>query len=177
MNWLMRFIIPRTMTILLSTCISFPIIVVLQMLLLKSGTKKSLRAVICSGQFFFCVMVLTASIAPVLALEQWNSALHGTSFENLKATRELFRCCVALSTLPISLCAIPIAFSVQSVDKKELERISLALRNNDCSSLVSKSDGELHVLVNMAVKAKKLDLADKISKQLLHQIEHPTLIL
>ena len=169
--WLFTATVPSIMNMTLSACISYPVIAVLQAQLLRTSTGKSLKSVVLSGQFVFCVSVLTSLILPGLAFFQWTLAALGSSLQDFYVARELLRDSVALATIPMAISGIAVAFTFKATGKNATEKNSLALDSNDYLSLESKSDEELHMLVGMALKAKKLDVADKVSKHLLLRVE------
>jgi hypothetical protein len=171
-NWLMRCLIPATMNFILSACLTFPIIGLLQLQLLRASTGKGWKAVICSSQFIFCVSILTMLLLLGLPLLQWAATPLGSSVAQIGLARDLVRIGAALAILPLSIAGLAVALSGGSINKNELRRISVLLEEHDFTQLNRNTDEELQVLVSMAIKAKKFDFADRVSKQLLHRMEN-----
>jgi hypothetical protein len=72
----------------------------------------------------------------------------------------------------MSITGITVAFSGYSFGQKDKERNSKLLDNVANSQLCDKSHLELDALCTIALKAERFDLADKISRHLLHRSEH-----
>jgi uncharacterized membrane protein (DUF485 family) len=129
------------------------------------------KTLLCSGQFIFCVSVLMALLFLGLPLTLWVFTAFGSSFVHNYVARDLVRIGIAFATVPMSIAGMAVAFSGVSVDKNERKRMLAILESTDCSHLDRQTDDELQILVGMALKAKKLDFADRFSKELLHRIE------
>jgi hypothetical protein len=171
-NGYMRCLIPATVNFVLSVGIAFPIIGLLQLQLLRASTGKGSRAVICSSQFIFCLSILTVLLFLGLPLSHWLAIPLGSSAVQITLARDLVRVGAAFASVPLSIAGMVVALNGSSVNKNEVRRLSVMFDEHDFTRLNRNTDEELQLLVGMAIKAKKLDFADRVSKQLLHRLEN-----
>jgi hypothetical protein len=171
-SWYMRCLIPATMNFLLSVGIAFPIIGLLQLQLLRASTGKGSKAVICSSQFLFCLSILTVLLFLGLPLLNWLAIPLGSSAIQISLARDLVRVGAAFSTIPLSIAGLAVALCGSSLNITEVRKISIMFDEHDFTQLNRNTDEELQVLVSTAIKAKRLDFADRVSKQLLHRLDN-----
>jgi len=86
--------------------------------------------------------------------------------------RDLVRVGAAFSTIPLSIAGLAVALCGSSLNITEVRKISIMFDEHDFTQLNRNTDEELQVLVSTAIKAKRLDFADRVSKQLLHRLDN-----
>lgn len=170
MNWNMRGLLSRWLDLLVSVGIVIPLLGLFEFRLLRffKADKQNHKLFLCQWLFFCCVGVIILLIClPLMQLQ----FMEVRSWVNIHIQRDAFRCAFASASLPSSIAGLCVAlggrFKSQAVDP------ALALASTgDFSLIATKSCDELHVLIDSAVELQKLDLADKLSRELLSRFEN-----
>ena len=170
-NWFLNGSIPRVIDLLISVSLGLPLLWFGQMKVLRAATGGTIRNTLLSSQFIFTASLFSFLLLVGLPLVQWLLITCGISGESFFFMRALFLMSFVFSTIPSSIAGLAVSLHGESFPTKKFRRAAKFLDKNDLSNLEKQTDEELHCLVDVALKSSKIDVADKISQQLLRRAE------
>ncbi len=167
----MRALIPLGLNWLLSLLCVLPAMLWLQFRTAKSPFGQLFKTKTCNSQKIYEGCVLAWLIAISLPLVQFILILSGFSLQAPHDIRDLVRIGFGEGHISLLFAMAIIAFHKTTIFTKDFSHVSKRLEVNDVSSIACKSDEELNYLIAVALRAEKLETADKISIHLLQRIE------
>ncbi|MDR3616087.1 MAG: hypothetical protein P4L53_21190 [Candidatus Obscuribacterales bacterium] len=168
----LHIMIPAFTNMCISVSLALPVLWCRQLRLFCHGRQDDAKSIICSSQFILSISTLFFAILLTLPIIQLLGIGLGLSSESVRAMRDVLRLFVAFSTIPTSIAGVAIAMSGDMVRRRKIKTALDFLRSHDVTALDAKTVDELHYLIEVALKDKKIDSADRISMHLLRRVEN-----
>ena len=118
-SWLGQLLITQLINTTMSVLLTLPLFWFIQLRFFQRSTRKDLKAIFFSSQFIFAVSLLTWAMVVSLPVVQFLLVGPSLSTEHAWSIRELWRACIALSTIPSTAAGLAIAFHGATRNTKE----------------------------------------------------------
>jgi hypothetical protein len=169
---LIQILIPLGLNVLFAILMSLPFACALQMYFFRRAESLTPTRALLNSRFIVSLGFLCSAMMSAIPAIQYALASVGLTSLDSTVIKELFRLGFALTTIPMSLIGVIIAFSnfrrFSSIIKEARYLSNAALSTAD---LLQKSDSELHSLIDAALATNNFEKADMISKLLLERAE------
>jgi hypothetical protein len=160
----------------ISLLLTLPILWCRQLALFSKATKDDVIVIVFSSQFILGISILTGAIMLTLPIIQILSIGLGVSVESARVMRDVLRIFISVSGIPSGTAGLALISTGAMVQWRKNRTAVNFLHSVDVTALDSKSDDELHYLIEVALKRGKIDAADRISTHLLRRVENSTAI-